>query len=157
MGTFYIVIKGGMDMHIDWSKHDEIICNMPIINDEVLKTNIYTSRLVLIRDREEEEIQCGNYITYRFYFQKKKVGLILCNVSEDYLYIESLEVEEEERRKGYAKEVLLALESEYNYPTIVGTAVPGSIDFWNSLGASLCENLKAEEPNFLIPFELKIS
>ena len=79
------------------------------------------------------------------------VGMIDYNVTDDYIKIYYITVEDKYKRRGIASKVINMIKENNPNKYMYGDALPGAIEFWKTVGAEFDED---PDEDYLTPFHI---
>jgi ribosomal protein S18 acetylase RimI-like enzyme len=79
------------------------------------------------------------------------VGMIDYNVTDDYVKIHYITVDDKYKRRGIASRVINMIKEKNQNKYMYGNALPGALEFWKSVGAEFDENPNGD---CLTPFHI---
>lgn len=80
------------------------------------------------------------------------VGMIDYNVTDDYVKIHYITVDDKYKRRGIASRVIDMIKEKNQNKYMYGDALPGALEFWKSVGAEFDENPNGD---CLTPFHIE--
>lgn len=137
-------------MKISWNEYNALVDKLDIKRKPQLE-KLFKDSITL-----EPYFDDVNGLQFDIYVNDEYIGYILCTINETLILIENIEIEEDYKRKHYATMVLNLIIEYYSISEVFGMAKAEAIPFWNSLGAQLPLSFCNEDPDYLVPFLIKL-